>query len=206
MHRAFENISIGGPPAQFLQPQGRRQTNYYFLHQNSRPEAQGMLITIYFSWQDLTKSDRRETGRLLPPRTEPSSITRAQPVQESSESGSARRTNSDRRDTGHYLPLWTESSLGRYATGLKNRLTANSHQGNRPTDRDPSATYAVNQTHSQTNSSNQSMVPSYPGHDGSEFTRRGGHHPGNRQRIDGEDIPLRGGPLDPGMLYQVRKS
>ena len=82
---------------------------------------------------------------------------------------------------------------------FKNRLTADSYQGNRPTDRHPSAIYAVNQTHSQTQPPNQSVVVSYPGHN-----RRRGHHPD--LSIDSEDIPLMGGRLDPGMLYQARKS
>ena len=89
---------------------------------------------------------------------------------------------------------------------FKNRLTADSYQGNRPRDRHPSATYAVNQTHSQTKPPNQKVVLSYSGHNGREFTRPRGHHPDNQLSIDGEDVPLKGGRLDPGMLYQARTS
>lgn len=89
---------------------------------------------------------------------------------------------------------------------FKNRLTANSYQGNTLTDRHSSDIYTFHQTHSQTKPPNQPVVVSYPGHNGRELTRPRGHRPDNRQSIDGEDVPLKDGRLDPGMLYQARKS
>lgn len=55
MYRALENMNIGGPHAQLVQPQGGRQSNYYFQDTNPRFGASSRPIITYLSWQDLTK-------------------------------------------------------------------------------------------------------------------------------------------------------
>lgn len=91
----------------------------------------------------------------------------------------------------------------------KNRLTADSYPAYRPIDHHPLARYNFNQTHAQplaTKPPNQTVIVSYHANKGKEVTGPRGHSTDNRVSIDGEEVPFKGGRLDPGMLDQAPKS
>lgn len=76
----------------------------------------------------------------------------------------------------------------------------------RGTDRHLPARFTANQRQSQplaARSPNQPVVLSYPAHEGRELNRSKGYHHDNRVCLDGEDVSLKRGRLDPGMFEQA---